>query len=163
MKPQRISAWRTYSSRFGRFPGMSGGSATGFSNVLKCHQTVVTIFALFATKNSASLFRKFLNLVVLEIKEKKYHTRVWSGPDGWHQAPVVRACHQGLSSGLVIRAGKLGRETGPASFCRISPQHPRARRSGAGRDALYPGSRRRRVQTAVLQAPVYRAPVRSTP
>ena len=105
MKPQRISAWRTYSSRCGRFPGMSGGSATGFSNVLKCHQTVVTIFALFATKNSASLFRKFLNLVVLEIKEKKYHTRVWSGPDGWHQAPVVRACHQGWETGPENWAG----------------------------------------------------------
>ena len=88
MKPQRISAWRTYSSRYGRFSGHVRVSATKFSNVLKCHQMAVIVFALFATKNRASLFRNFRNLVVLAIKAEKFQGDLVERPAGRQEACI---------------------------------------------------------------------------
>ena len=58
------------------------GKTTRLSNVLKYHQTAVDVFALFATKNRASLFRNFRNLVVLAIKAEKFQGDLVERPAG---------------------------------------------------------------------------------
>ena len=70
-----------------------------FSDVLKYHQTAVTVFALFATKNRASLFRKFRNLVVLAINAGKFQG--WPGRTPRRSS---RRGHQSVEYRLHIRA-----------------------------------------------------------
>ena len=64
------------------------GKTTRLSNVLKYHQTAVDIFALFATKNRASLFRNFRNLVVLAIKAGKFQGGLVERPAGRQEAGI---------------------------------------------------------------------------
>ena len=56
--------------------------------MLKYHQTAVTVFALFATKNRASLFRNFRNLVVLAIKAGKSKGGPVERPAGGREAGI---------------------------------------------------------------------------
>ena len=97
MKPRRISAWRIYGSLVGALSGVFPGIATMFSNVLKKGSTAITVFALFATKNTPSLSRKFREMVALAINLKKCPLGPESGPQARgsslsNSRSTVRSC-----------------------------------------------------------------------